>query len=213
MYFVVATVVLVCGLVSTIVALAKESKTAVPLKMVASTAFLWVAWLGGALDTTYGRIMLAALVLCWIGDLLLAYTGDVVFLAGLVSFLTAHLLLMAAFVHMGLNPLRCIVAAAAVAVPGALIFRWLRPHLPAHMRLPVFLYMLVISAMVVLSVGAFGRGLPTAALVGAMFFYVSDILVARQQFVAPGFSNAVIGLPLYYAAVWALAFSVAFHAG
>jgi uncharacterized membrane protein YhhN len=45
-------------------------------------------------------------------------------------------------------------------------------------------------------------------LVGAVMFYVSDIFVAHQRFVMQSFTNRLIGLPLYYAAQFLLAFSV-----
>ena len=39
---------------------------------------------------------------------------------------------------------------------------------------------------------------PTAIWLGAGLFLVSDLFVARQRFVAPGFVNRLFGLPLYY---------------
>jgi uncharacterized membrane protein YhhN len=43
---------------------------------------------------------------------------------------------------------------------------------------------------------------------GAALFYLSDLAVARQRFVAPGFENKLIGLPLYYAGQLLLASAV-----
>jgi hypothetical protein len=34
----------------------------------------------------------------------------------------------------------------------------------------------------------------------AALFAASDVLVARQQFVAPAMANRIIGLPMYFAA-------------
>jgi hypothetical protein len=45
-------------------------------------------------------------------------------------------------------------------------------------------------------------------LVGALLFFVSDLAVARDRFVSPGFANAAWGLPLYYAATLVLAATV-----
>ena len=45
-------------------------------------------------------------------------------------------------------------------------------------------------------------------LIGAVFFYVSDIFVAHQRFVMAHFYNRLFGLPLYYMAQFLLAFSV-----
>jgi len=44
--------------------------------------------------------------------------------------------------------------------------------------------------------------------VGAVLFFLSDLLVARDRFVAPGFGNRLLGLPLYYAAQLLLASAV-----
>ncbi len=46
-------------------------------------------------------------------------------------------------------------------------------------------------------------------LAGAVSFYVSDLSVARDRFLAPGFSNRIWGLPLYYGGQPLLAWSVA----
>ena len=37
-------------------------------------------------------------------------------------------------------------------------------------------------------------------MTAAVAFYLSDVSVARDRFVAPGFGNRIWGLPLYYAA-------------
>jgi uncharacterized membrane protein YhhN len=45
-------------------------------------------------------------------------------------------------------------------------------------------------------------------LIGALAFFLSDLSVARNRFVAPGFVNRLWGLPLYYAAQLLLASSI-----
>ena len=42
---------------------------------------------------------------------------------------------------------------------------------------------------------------------GAVLFYLSDIMVARDRFVAPGFANRLVGLPLYFGGQLLLAWS------
>jgi hypothetical protein len=41
---------------------------------------------------------------------------------------------------------------------------------------------------------------PAGVMTAAVAFYISDVSVARDRFVAPGFGNRIWGLPLYYAA-------------
>jgi hypothetical protein len=45
-------------------------------------------------------------------------------------------------------------------------------------------------------------------LLGAGLFYVSDLAVARDRFIAPGFANAAWGLPLYYGGQLVLALTL-----
>jgi len=52
--------------------------------------------------------------------------------------------------------------------------------------------------------GASGRGL---LAVGALLFGASDLFVARERFIEPGFRNRLFGLPLYYAGQLLLALS------
>ncbi len=180
-------------------------------KTAASTGFVGAAIVAGALDTPYGKAVLAALVLSWWGDVFLLGRGRRLFLAGLVSFLLGHVAFGVAFVVRGADPIFALAAAAAATLPALAAWRWLSGHLEgekAAMRTPVKAYVTVISVMVALAVGT------TAALgdaripLGAVLFYLSDLAVARDRFVAPGFDNRLWGLPLYYGAQLVLAATV-----
>jgi len=173
-------------------------------KPLASTGFLGVAVAAGALDSRYGMVVLLALALCWLGDVLLLWRAEAPFRAGLVSFLLGHVAFVAAFALRGVDALWLVAAALLVAPVGWAALAWLRPHLPGSMRVPVLAYVVVISTMVAFAFGVF----PSAGLVllaGALCFYVSDLAVARDRFVAPGFSNRLWGLPLYYGGTLLLA--------
>jgi uncharacterized membrane protein YhhN len=173
-------------------------------KPLASTGFLGVAVAAGALDSRYGMVVLLALALCWLGDVLLLWRAEAPFRAGLVSFLLGHVAFVAAFALRGVDALWLVAAALLVAPVGWAALAWLRPHLPGSMRVPVLAYVVVISTMVAFAFGVF----PAAGLVllaGALCFYVSDLAVARDRFVAPGFGNRLWGLPLYYGGTLLLA--------
>jgi uncharacterized membrane protein YhhN len=76
------------------------------------------------------------------------------------------------------------------------------------LRGPVYAYVTVITAMVVLAVSTvIARGRPSI-LVGAVMFYLSDLAVARERFVEHGFTNKAWGLPLYFGGQLVLAVSV-----
>jgi uncharacterized membrane protein YhhN len=179
------------------------------LKMTASCGFLFAAWHAGATRTTYGLVLLAGLMLSWWGDLFLISEKRSIFLAGLVSFLAAHVAYVIAFLAHGVA-WRWSAGAALVLLPAVIVIqRWLRPHLTADMRYPVYAYMAVISVMLALAVGASGAAGPWLIPTGALAFYVSDLFVARQRFVTPGHANRLWGLPLYYLGQVLLALSPA----
>lgn len=177
-------------------------------KMLASTGFIAVALSAGALSSSYGKVVLVALVLAWLGDLLFTFASRQAFLGGLVAFLLGQVAYSIAFGTLGVNPVVGAISAIAVAIIAVFVWRWLAPHV-GDMAAPVVAYVVVISVMVVLAFGAFGNGAAWLIPVGATLFFVSDLFVARNKFVAPGTVNRVWGLPLYYLAQVLLALSVA----
>lgn len=175
-------------------------------KPLASAGFVAAAVANGAFTTVYGRWIVAALGFSMLGDLLLIPAAT--FLPGLGAFLIGHLLFAGAFAVRGVS-----LAASAAAVVGALLIalpvgRWLWPHVPAKMRVPVVAYITAISVMVSLAVGSHVFRAAPLALGGAIGFYLSDLSVARDRFVQPGFVNRLWGLPLYYGAQLLFAWSV-----
>ena len=179
-------------------------------KPLAATAYIGAALAVGALDTAYGRMVLAALVLSWFGDVFLIPRGAPrSFKAGVLSFLLGHVAFTLAFVLRGLDWLAVAVTAAAAAVVAAALLRWLRPHLPRDLAAVVHVYVAVISLMLVAAAGTAVALGGAAIFVGALMFYVSDLAVARERFVASSFSNSAWGLPLYFGGQLVLASTVA----
>lgn len=178
-------------------------------KLGASTAFVLLAWQLGAVTSPYGRWMLLALLLSWVGDALLLSARSRPFLLGLTAFLLAHLAFAAAFLQLPLNGMALALAGLLMCGLGLLVLRWLWPRLSLPYRWAVGAYVVTIAAMVVVALAASaGTGRWPLAL-GALVFAASDIAVARERFVAPGFINRLWGLPLYYGAQWLMATSVA----
>jgi uncharacterized membrane protein YhhN len=176
-------------------------------KPLASFAFVLSALQRGAPYTRYGRLVLVALALSWLGDVLLIPERQPrVFRAGIGAFGLAHVIYLAAFVSRSVDSLRMALAAGPAALALVFAARWLRPHLTDELRAAVYAYMGILSAMLVAAAGA--SALDARIFAGAALFYLSDLCVARDRFVAPGFGNALVGLPLYYAAQLVLAASV-----
>jgi uncharacterized membrane protein YhhN len=159
-------------------------------------------------------ILLVGLIFCLGGDVFLALPQEKMFLCGLVSFLLGHVCYVLGFFYAAeLNPWTWGGSAAGLAVSSPVFF-WLRPHL-GSMLVPVIAYVVVITAMVIGAFTVFGdTGLNLTGrimvLFGAVSFYLSDLFVARDRFLKTEFTNRLLGLPLYYAGQFLLAFSVAY---
>jgi len=177
-------------------------------KMIASSSFIAVGISAGALKSRYGRIVLAALLLSWVGDLLLTRESEQMFLFGLGSFLLAHVAYITAFMVRGLDRKTTLVALVPIALISLGAAAWLAPHVPADFVVPVRIYTIVISLMVIAAFGSKGAGAPWFVPVGALLFYFSDLSVAAGQFVQTGFPHYVWGLPFYFAGQVLLALSV-----
>lgn len=184
----------------------------VVFKLAASSCFVALALALGATGSAYGRWVLGALLLGWLGDALLLSRRAPAFLAGLGAFLLAHALYAVAFLQDLRGPAAgpALALAALLAGPaGWAVWRWLAPHLSGGFRLPVAVYVTVILGMVCAAAGhAADRG-AWAVLAGALLFAVSDLAVARDRFVQRSPTNKLWGWPTYFGAQLLLAASVA----
>jgi len=165
-------------------------------KPLASLGFLAAGLASGA-----SAMLMAALVLSFLGDVLLIPKKTFVF--GLVAFLFAHVAFAVAFWSSEPDLRLAGAAMAALIVVGAIVNRRLAPH-AGKLKVAVLAYIVTIVVMASLAMGVRESQLVP---IGALMFFVSDLSVARDRFVAPGFANKLWGLPLYYAAQLCLAFS------
>lgn len=179
-----------------------HSRYRLPTKTVASLGFVWLALSDGLPTEAYGWWIVAGLTLSLIGDVALVWESG--FIVGLVSFALAHVAYAIAFVSVGIDLVLFAAALAITAVAFRVVHGWLMGRVPNQLRIPVLAYMTIISLMLAT---ASGTGNVTI-VIGAALFYLSDLGVARQRFVAPDFRNKLIGLPLYYAAQLVLATTI-----
>jgi uncharacterized membrane protein YhhN len=157
--------------------------------------------------SSYKVAIVAGLLFSLAGDVFLMLPSDR-FIAGLVSFLVAHLFYIAAFTSgtgFGLS-----WRALPCALYGLLIFSILAPHL-GKMKLPVAVYMVVILVMAWQAWERWGQtGQSTAllAFLGAVLFVVSDSALAVNRFRGQYASAQALILSTYFAAQWLIARSV-----
>lgn len=123
-------------------------------------------------------LLVAALALSALGDLFISRDGEAAFLAGLGSFLLAHVAYIALFwdVAGALSP----IVAGVFAIYAIGMLRWMWPHL-AGMKAPVCAYIAVIYAMGVVAAAAPPALWPIIA--GAGLFVISDSVLAAETFV------------------------------
>ena len=177
-------------------------------KPLAAAAFIWLAIVLDATATPYGSWLLAGLIFCMIGDLLLMPDSDRFFLAGLFAFLCGHLLYAVAFLNIATSLMGLLVSCIPALLLLTVTTRWLAPHVDSKMKIPVMLYIAVITFMLLCAGLSAGQPVGVLIIVGAWGFAFSDLAVARQQFVHPGPKNGLWGTPLYFISQMLLAASL-----
>lgn len=157
----------------------------------------------------YQWAIAAGLALSTAGDVFLMLPRDR-FVAGLASFLLAHLCYLRAFsieVPFGAGLLLWLPFFAAGGMVVALVWPGLKPAL----RGPVVVYVIVIAAMAGQATGrwyASGSAVALAAAVGAGLFVVSDAVLAIDRFRWPFRAARAVTLATYWAAQLLIAISV-----
>ena len=125
---------------------------------------------------------LAALAFCIAGDVFLMLPRDA-FIPGLASFAVAQILFTVSFVTSDVNGGRLVIGLIiAIPVSGLLARRFvgaIKRSGHGELVVPVVVYMIVISAM---AVGSIGAG-SVVAVAGAVLFMASDSLIAESRFV------------------------------
>lgn len=182
----------------------QDSRAQSLFKPLAALGFILLALSFGALETLYGQLILAGLVICALGDVfLLARKSQALFIMGMTAFALGHvfyclaLRLSADFSmsHWIIWPVILVVCA---------FYLYIQPKLSLPLQMMVGLYSLIIGMMVIYALGS-GRLIP--ALAGVMFG-ASDMFVARDRFVKADPKNAFAITPLYFGAQALFALSV-----
>ena len=127
-------------------------------------------------------------------------TGMVILIAGLRIFKTTKTYTVV-FTALGRFSAWDAVSAAVLLAAAVGFYRLIRPNL-GTMRVPVVVYMVVISVMVnralsTLVSPAFGSGQAAMVAIGAVLFYISDVILAAARFWRP-FRYHRVSLAFYY---------------
>lgn len=156
----------------------------------------------------YQHWILLALALSLAGDICLMFEGNRWFIAGLSSFLLAHLAFVAFFLQ-GVRSIELPAWLAVVATYAAVFLIILLPRAGA-LKLPVLLYCAALAAMVF---AAAARHTQVAsaeslrALIGALGFMLSDSLLGWRRFVGRYRGAQALILSTYWLAIGLIASS------
>lgn len=175
----------------------------------------------------YSKLIAVGLVFSSMGDFALAmegtgYLAHIDFLLGLIFFLIAHLFYVAAF---GFSKERLHLVRLAPLLlfgVGLYFYVFLPKLLPLKLEYPVAVYMTVIITMVWRAAARLeyapkhsnpriDKYIPSYlwfALGGAVFFFVSDLMLAMNKFVVPFAGARFLTMLTYYIAQFGIAASV-----
>jgi uncharacterized membrane protein YhhN len=179
-----------------------------PLLMPVLMLFLWI---NTRLNTRFDQLIFTGLFFGWIGDVLLMFNKNELFVFGLASFLICHICYILAFIHnirkssqhlslinrfvLGLLPLFYLIVLYSYIYPFMVGSEINQPFL-----IPVSVYAVVIVTMSLFALWRIGSSnkISTALIIlGAFTFMISDSLIALNKFVAP-FEYAQIFIMITY---------------
>ncbi|MCH7397419.1 lysoplasmalogenase [Belliella sp. DSM 107340] len=140
--------------------------------------------------TILRKTMVGALLFSWMGDVLLLFPQ--LFLYGLGAFLMAHICYVISFKLSQTKPfeigqvnfIRLFLYNLPIYLPAVIVYYLVNPNL-GEMKIPVIIYMLVILTMVTTARERFKKTNPASfwqVFVGALFFMISDGILALNMF-------------------------------
>lgn len=164
-----------------------------------------LGWLHDAPASEYRRWISLGLIFSLLGDVLLAWPGDL-FVFGLGAFLVAHLAYLKAYLsdcrRFAVLPL-LIACGVGTLLLGILIANDLGPLL-----VPVIIYGVAISTMLWRALARLGTDVPKRsawlAAAGALAFVFSDSMIGIDRFVAPFHAAPYVIILSYWLGQWAI---------
>lgn len=138
-------------------------------------------------NRTYIAGVLVGLLLSFGGDVALMFQQDRrAFMVGLGLFLLAHVAYTVALTLLGRFSAWDLLSAAVLLAAALVFYPLIKPNL-GSMRLPVIAYIVVISLMVSRALATlvspvFSSGQAVMIALGAVLFYVSDMILASTRF-------------------------------
>lgn len=165
-------------------------------------------------NLTYSVGILVGLLFSLGGDVALMFQEyRRAFIIGLVLFLLAHVVYTVVFFQFGMFSSLDYLVGAVLLLAAVGFYQLIKPNL-GKMKIPVIVYILVISLMVSRAVSTFANpeiGEQQAWMIagGAVLFFISDIILAANRFWKPWKFNRV-SLAFYYSGQALLALAASY---
>jgi uncharacterized membrane protein YhhN len=159
-------------------------------------------YVGSTRKISFSIVVFVAILFSFFGDVFLLFqdSNGIYFIVGLVSFLVAHIFYVFAYrqhvntsAGTGLNNIQKIRFSFPFMLLGTGLVTVLYPGL-GDLRLPVVIYAIVLVAMVLAALFRYERTTTTSFWMvfgGALFFMVSDSVLAINKFYSPIASSGV----------------------
>jgi len=164
-------------------------------------------------NLSYTLAIILALLFSLGGDVALMFKSKQAFMIGLVLFLIAHIVYSIVFTVYSGFVTSDLISALILILLAIIIYFYLYPGL-AKMKIPVLVYVLIISFMMNRAIATFSGkyfSIIQAFLIsiGAGLFYISDLILAVNKFKKPLKYNR-ISLACYYSGQLMIALSTGF---
>lgn len=167
------------------------------------------------------RLFILALFFCWLGDVFLLFEqlNGFYFMGGLGSFLIAHILLIFLYGKLkntegdSFNGPQKARVSFPVILAGTGLISILYPSLGA-LKIPVIIYAVALMIMVLQAIYRYGFTSSKSfwnVCVGALFFMLSDSLLALNKFYQPIANAGVLVIATYMAALYFIVRGVVAH--
>ncbi|MFC6335719.1 lysoplasmalogenase [Pseudomonas sp. CCM 7891] len=164
-----------------------------------------LGWLNDAPPTDYRRWISLGLIFSLVGDVLLAWPGDL-FIFGLGAFLFAHLAYLKAYLSDCRRP--ALLPLVVALLVGAILLGVLISHGLGPLLVPVVVYALVISAMLWRALARLGSDVPKRSALlaasGAVAFVFSDALIGINRFVVAFEAAPYLLITAYWLGQWGI---------
>lgn len=179
-----------------------------PLATVLILGMAFANWRHSRGSYSYSLWIAIGLLFSSVGDVFLLWPS-LYFIHGLAAFLLTHLAYLIAFTRDARFPARVWIWILYLAI-AATLYALLYPNLPVPLKLPVALYSALLSSMAAQAMGRFlvVKTKPAqSAAIGAVFFMLSDFLLAFDRFHTLILLAPVRILIPYYLGQWLIASS------